>query len=165
MQLKIRPYTKIDCKDILEIINYNIEKTTNIYEYTPRTIKEQENKFNIILDKKYPIIVAEYNSKLIGFGYFSEFREKKAYQYTVEHSIYISNNFQGKGIGKKILLELINLAKTSKFKTMIGVIDSQNTNSILFHEKNGFKNIGTLKNVGFKFNKWLDVTFMQLDLT
>lgn len=89
---------------------------------------------------------------------------KIGYQFTVEHSVYVAPEFIGKGIGKQLLLALIVLAKDEGYHTMIGGTDAANTGSIAFHRKFGFVETGILKEVGFKFGKWLDLQFMQLIL-
>ena len=108
------------------------------------------------------MIVAELDGIVVGFGMYSEFRFREAYQFTVEHSVYVSDDFQSKGVGKQLLQELINLARKQKLHTMIGVIDSENQSSVVFHEKFGFKTVGVIKESGYKFDRWLDSVLMQL---
>ncbi|WP_130734145.1 GNAT family N-acetyltransferase [Flavobacterium sp. J27] len=164
MQVIIRPYQTEDCQAILDIINYNIHHTTNIYEYEARTLEEQKNIFTEKTAKNFPVIVAELNHEVVGFGYYSEFRTRPAYQFTVEHSVYISQQHCNKGIGKLLLHKLITLAKKQHKNTMIAVIDSENEKSILFHEKAGFKKIGTISQSGYKFDRWLNTVLLQLFL-
>lgn len=161
MEIKIRNYKVDDAKAILEIINYNILHATALYDYEPRTLENQMAIFDDKLKKGFPIIVAVANETVIGFGYYSEFRFREAYKYTVEHSVYAHPNHTGKGIGKLLLEQLIHLAKVQKLHTMIGVIDSENQNSIDFHKRFGFEIVGTIKESGFKFDRWLDSVFMQ----
>ena len=113
------------------------------------------------LEKGFPIIVATENEQVVGFGYYSEFRFREAYKFTVEHSVYAHPNHIGKGIGKHLLQELIRLAKAQNLHTMIGVIDAENQSSIDFHKKFGFEIVGTMKDSGFKFDRWLHSVFMQ----
>ena len=101
---------------------------------------------------------------MIGFGTYGTFREKIGYQYTVEHSVYVAEAFIGKGIGTLLLTELIQLAKSQGYHTMIGAIDADNGDSIAFHKKFGFVECGIIKEAAFKFNRWLDLLFMQLIL-
>ncbi|UOX34190.1 N-acetyltransferase family protein [Flavobacterium sediminilitoris] len=164
MRVNLRAYSISDCQSILDIINYNILHSTSLYDYDVRTLEQQIAIFEDKLEKKFPIIVAEIDNEVIGFGYYSEFRFREAYKFTVEHSIYVSNTYHGKGIGNLLLSELIRLAKNQKLHTMIGVIDSENQNSINFHEKFGFKIVGNIKESGYKFNKWLNSIIMQLFL-
>lgn len=164
MSIIIRPYVLSDCEAILNIINFNILNSTALYDYKARTLEQQITIFEDKLKKDFPIIIAEQNNTVIGFGYYSEFRFREAYKYTVEHSVYVANEHHGKGIGHLLLSELISLAKKQKLHTMIAVIDSENQNSVKFHEKYGFKTVGIIKESGFKFNKWLDSVIMQLFL-
>lgn len=161
MEISIRNYNIDDTDVILEIINYNILNSTALYDYTTRTIEQQKAIFDDKLKKGFPIIVAESNNEVVGFGFYSEFRFREAYKFTVEHSVYAHPNHLGKGIGKLILTKLIELAKAQKLHTMIGVIDSENTSSIEFHEKFGFQTVGIIKETGFKFDRWLHSVFVQ----
>ncbi len=161
MEIKIRSYNIEDAPFILEIINYNILNSTALYDYGPRTL---ENQIAILQEKMtngFPVIVATEKETVVGFGYYSEFRFREAYKFTVEHSVYVHSNYHGKGIGKLILENLILLAKGQKLHTMIGVIDAENQSSIEFHKKFGFEIAGTIKESGYKFNRWLDSVFMQ----
>lgn len=164
MEIKIRKYKSEDAAAILEIINYNILNSTSLYDYDIRTLEQQKAILEEKLKKSFPVIVATINEKCVGFGLYSEFRFRQAYQFTVEHSVYVSNDFNGKGIGKLLLQELISVAKIQGLHTMIGVIDSENESSINFHKKFGFEVVGTIKDSGFKFNHWLHSVFMQLIL-
>lgn len=164
MSIEIRSYTENDCQSILEIINYNILNSTALYDYNIRSLEQQLAIFEDKIVKKFPILVAIENETIVGFGYYSEFRFKEAYKFTVEHSVYAHPNHQGKGIGKSLLTELIRLAKAQNLHTMIGVIDAENTGSITFHEKFGFKQVGFIKDSGYKFDRWLHSVFMQLML-
>ena len=162
MEVQIRPFEIKDTQSILDIINYNILNSTALYDYKTRDFETQKTILEDKINKGFPVIVAEYNGKLVGFGMYSEFRFREAYKFTVEHSVYVSPNEMGKGIGKMIMAQLIFLAKAQGFHTMIGVIDSENKSSITFHEQFGFKTVGIIKESGYKFDRWLDSVFMQL---
>ena len=155
MEITIRPYQISDTNAILDIINYNILNSTPLYDYHPRKLEGQIAIFDDKLKKGFPIIVAIENETVVGFGYYSEFRFREAYKFTVEHSVYAHQNHIGKGIGKLLLSELISLAKKQNLHTMIGVIDAENESSIAFHEKFGFETVGIIKETGFKFDRWL----------
>ena len=159
--MKIRPYTQEDAAAILGIINYNILNSTALYDYNIRSLENQIAILDEKLSKGFPVIVATENDILVGFGYYSEFRFREAYKFTVEHSVYAHQNHIGKGIGKLILEALIKLAKDQKLHTMIGVIDSENQSSIDFHKKFGFEIVGTIKESGYKFDRWLHSVFVQ----
>lgn len=164
MEIIIRNYKTEDAIAILEIINFNILNSTSLYDYDIRSLLQQKTILEDKISKDFPVIVAEFNGICVGFGMYSEFRFRQAYLFTVEHSVYVSNDFQGKGIGKLLLENLIILAKKQRLHTMIGVIDSENTSSISFHKKLGFEVAGTIKDSGFKFNRWLHSVFVQLIL-
>ena len=161
MNPSIQTYQSEDCPAILEIINDQILTGTALYDYQPRTLAQQLAIFDDKLQKGFPIIVAKVADEIVGFGYYSEFRFREAYKFTVEHSVYAKKNYIGKGIGHLLLIELIELAKKQKLHTMIGVIDSENESSIAFHEKFGFEKAGFIKESGFKFDRWLHSVFMQ----
>ena len=161
MSVSIRPFQPEDTQAILDIINYNILHSTALYDYNVRTLEQQKNIIEDKLAKNFPVIVATIENQVVGFGMYSEFRFREAYKFTVEHSVYVDDNFHGKGIGKLLLQELIQLAKKQNLHTMIAVIDSENQSSVEFHEKYGFKTVGIIKESGFKFNRWLHSVFMQ----
>ncbi len=162
MEIKIRVYKTEDTQAILDIINYNILHSTALYDYNIRNYEQQKAILEDKINKGFPVIVAELNRELVGFGMYSEFRFREAYKFTVEHSVYVSENHIGKGIGKLLLSELIQLAKAQGLHTMIGVIDSENKGSVAFHEQFGFKTVGIIKESGYKFERWLDSVFVQL---
>ncbi|WP_374542925.1 N-acetyltransferase family protein [Flavobacterium sp.] len=165
MEIKIRKYQKEDCSNILEIINDQILNGTALYDYQPRTLEQQKIIFDDKLKKGFPVLVATLNEEVVGFGYYSEFRFREAYKFTVEHSVYAHKKAIGKGVGKALLTELIHLAMKQGMHTMIGVIDSENLDSITFHKKYGFEQVGFLKETGFKFNRWLHSVLVQKMLT
>ena len=164
MEIKIRPYQIYDAETIVGILNYYIVNSTALYDYELRTLEQQQSIFEEKLNKRFPVIVATIDEHVVGFGYYSEFRFREAYKFTVEHSVYVLQNEHGKGIGKLLLQNLIDLAKTQKLHTMIGVIDNENQSSIAFHEQFGFATVGIIKESGFKFERWLHSVIMQLML-
>lgn len=164
MSISIRQATIEDMSSVLQIINHEILHSTSIYDYKPRTLEQQVIIYREKKDKNLPFIVAEKNEKVVGFGTYGAFRFKDAYKFTVEHSVYVHQDYTGNGIGSALLKELIEIAKLQKMHTMIGVIDSENMGSISFHERMGFKRSGHLKETGYKFDRWLDSVFVQLIL-
>lgn len=164
MKIKIRSYQSQDAETIVAILNYYIANSTALYDYELRTLEQQQAIFEEKLGKGFPVIVATIEERVVGFGYYSEFRFREAYKYTVEHSVYVLPNEHGKGIGKEIMLHLIDLAKNQKLHTMIAVIDFENQSSVTFHEQFGFATVGIIKESGFKFERWLHSVIMQLML-
>ena len=164
MKIIIRKASETDLKTILEIVNYSILNSTANYNYDMQTIEMQRDWFKNKVALDFPVIVAVENDNVVGFGTYGTFREKIGYQFTVEHSIYVSPTEIGKGIGKMLMIELISLARKQKIHTMIGGIDASNTYSIDFHKKFGFTECGIIREAGYKFDRWLDLQFMQLIL-
>ena len=164
MKINIRPYQTEDTQAILDIINYNILNSTALYDYNIRSYEQQKALLEDKINKNFPVIVAELDGKVVGFGMYGEFRFREAYKFTVEHSVYVNNDYHGQGIGKFLLAELIELAKKQNLHTMIAVIDAENQSSVVFNEKFGFETVGIIKESGFKFDRWLDSVFMQLIL-
>ena len=162
MNITIRPALETDLQSILDIVNHSILYSTANYNYDVQSLEDQLKWFELKQLLNFPVIVAIDNNEVVGFGTYGTFREKIGYQFTVEHSIYIAPNQITKGIGKLIMSELIILAKQQKIHTMIGGIDASNTYSIDFHRKFGFTECGVIKEAGFKFDRWLDLQFMQL---
>ena len=164
MSLILRPARKKDLEKILGIVNHSILHTTANYSYDIQTIDVQTKWFEDKTAKNLPIVVADLDGEVVGFGSYGQFREKIGYQYAIEHSVYVVDHVIGKGIGSQLLTELIRLAKEQGYHVMIGAIDADNAGSIAFHEKFGFVTIGTIREVGYKFDHWLDLVFMQLIL-
>ncbi len=164
MPVLIRKAREEDIPEILGIVNHSIQNSTAIYDYAERTIEQQLDWFSEKKKKGFPVLVAEIDNEITGFGTYGTFREKTGYRFTVEHSVYVSEKFHGRGAGKLLLSELIELAKLGGFHAMVGFIDAENLGSVGFHEKFGFTSSGKLNQVGFKFDRWLDVVVMQLIL-
>lgn len=148
---------------ILEILNDAILNSTALYDYKPRTIESMANWFQAKFKNRYPVIgIVDNQGVLLAFGSYGSFRSWAAYKYTIEHSIYVAKNQRGKGLGKVILGELIKCAEVQNYHCMIAGIDANNTASIKLHQAFGFEFCGTIRQVGYKFNKWLNLDFYQL---
>ena len=164
MNITVREAKEEDVASILRIINYEISNSTVVYDYKERSLAFQLNWYKRKMEDGMPVIVAEHELEVIGFGTFGIFRPWEAYRFCIEHSIYVDKNTRGKGVGKQLLSELITLANQRGFHTMIAGVDATNEASIRFHKKFGFREVGRFKEVGFKFDKWLDLLFLQLFL-
>lgn len=148
---------------MLEIVNDAIANTTWIYDYTPRTSAQLSEYFSSRREQGYPVIVAQDDLEgLTGFGTFGEFRKLPGYRYTAEHSVFVASEARGKGIGRQLLERLIELARSMDLHTLVGAIDSGNLPSIALHESLGFECCGTLQQVGYKHDRWLDVLLYQI---
>lgn len=164
MEIKVIPAAPAHLPEILDIVNYNVLNSTAVYDYATKTLEEMEAWYAEKVQHKWPVIVAVENDIVMGYGTYGTFRFKEGFKYTVEHSVYVSHEHIGKGVGKLLLAELIRLAKEQGYHVMVGGIDAENKGSITFHAKFGFTEAGLLKEVGYKFDRWLDVLFMQLIL-
>ena len=163
--LVIRDGVEEDLGAILDIVNYSILNSTANYNYDVSTYEAQKLWFDDRKRKGFPIIVAvNTDNEVIGYASYGTFREKKGYQFTIEHSVYVRNDNVKQGIGKKLLSELIIRAKCGGYHNMIGVIDATNEGSIQFHKNFGFNVVGNIKEVGYKFDRWLDAVIMSLIL-
>ncbi|MFJ7648307.1 GNAT family N-acetyltransferase [Lysinibacillus sp. NPDC097279] len=160
----IREATPNDLMDILSIYNDAIVHTTAVYTYKPQTLENRQSWYDQKMQEGNPILVYELEKKVVGFATFGPFRAWPAYKYSIEHSIYVDKNYRKKGIGTTLLTELIAIATEREYMTLIAGIDAQNEKSIDMHKNFGFVYSGTIKKAGFKFNRWLDLDFYQLEL-
>jgi phosphinothricin acetyltransferase len=161
----------IDCEEtrhsqaILAIFNEVIANSTALYDYQPRTPEMMKNWFEVKRKGRYPVIGVEDSSgQLLGFASYGPFRAWPAYKYSVEHSIYVDARFRGRGVGRLLLQQVIESARGREYHALIGGIDAANKPSIALHESLGFVHCGTIPQVGFKFGRWLDLSFYQLIL-
>jgi L-amino acid N-acyltransferase len=164
MDYIIRNATENDLKGILEIFNHAILNTTAVYDYNPHTIEMRKKWFDDKMSSNIPVLVAELNNRIAGFASYGPFRAREAYKYSVEHSVYVHLDFRKQGIASGLLQQLMDEAKQKEIHTIIAGIDAENAISIHLHQKFGFEQTGHLKQVGYKFGKWLDLVFMQLIL-
>ena len=152
-------------QQILDIFNDAILNSTALYDYKLRGMDTMINWFNDKKTHNFPVIgIVDDQNKLLGFGSYGTFRVRPAYKYTVETSIYIHKDHRGKGLGKIMLAEIIKNAKIQDFHCLVAAIDSSNEVSIKLHQAFGFEFSGRIKQVGYKFSKWLDLDFYQLIL-
>ena len=159
----IRKATLADTSALLEIYNYYVIHTTVTFDEATLSLNAFTEKLELIL-KDYPCIVFEDNNEILGFAYGSKFRPKPAYNYTVESTVYVKNGAHGKQIGSKLYTELLAQLKQRNFKSVLGVLTIPNPASVKLHEKFGFTQVAHLKEVGFKFDTWLDVGIFQLKI-
>jgi len=149
---------------MLEIFNHAVTHSTAIYAYEPQTLAERFSWFERKLARLEPVIVYEDGGTVAGYATYGAFRDFPAYKYTVEHSIYVAPEHQGRGIGNSLLRAVIDNASERGYRTLVAGIDAANAVSIAMHEKFGFSHSGTIHQAGFKFGRWLDLAFYQLTL-
>ena len=160
----IRNVKRTDAEDIAEIYNYYIENTIISFEAEPVNAEEIECRILKITEKGYPFIVYEEEEKVIGYAYLSKWRERDAYKKTLETSIYLDKDHLHKGIGRKLYQRLIELGKKLGIHVLIGGVSVPNPESQKLHEYFGFEKVGFFKEVGYKFDRYIDVEFWQLVL-
>lgn len=161
----IRYMAPADLPAALDIYNELILNTTNVYSEEPHTLVMRTAWFNERMNANFPVIIAEQNGVVVGFGAYGQFRIWRCYRFTVENSVYVHKDHRGKGYSKLLLSYLINHAKQAGMHAMIAGIDGHNTASINLHSSFGFVQVAHFKEVGFKFGRWLDVLFLQLLLS
>ena len=153
-----------DLPQLLDIYNDVILHTTAVYDYEPHTLEMRRQWFETKQQQGFPVFVAEDDGVVVGFSSIGPFRAWAAYKYTVENSIYVKADCKGKGIGKILLQPLIEASKTLGMHTIVAGIDASNTASINLHKQFGFTEVAYFKQVGYKFDRWLDLVFLQLML-
>lgn len=159
----IRPATEADLPAILAIYNDAVMKTTAIWNEAPSTLDSRRAWFTERRKAGFPVLVAV-DDDVVGYGSFGEFRPFEGYRYTVEHSIYVLDAAQGKGLGKLLLAALIGEARGMGKRVMVGAIDAANYASLALHETMGFEETGRMPGVGEKFGRRLDLVLVQLTL-
>jgi L-amino acid N-acyltransferase YncA len=147
--------------DILAIYNEVIRNTTAVYSDEEVTLANREAWFDAKADAGLPLLVASDASGVLGFATFGEFRAWPCYRHSVEHSVHVRADCRGIGIGRALVLALLERAADMQKHVMIGGIDADNTVSIRLHQSLGFAVVGHFREVGFKFGRWLDLKFLQ----
>ncbi|HVZ10489.1 GNAT family N-acetyltransferase [Rhodopila sp.] len=163
--MDIRSATDADVADIQAIYAHHVLHGTGTFEEEPPSVEDMSQRFHKIVDKGFVWLVACDASGVLGYGYYGPFRERSAYRFAVEDSIYVRDDVRGQGVGKALVSKLIELATAQGLRQMIAVIgDSENVGSIGVHASLGFHMVGTMKSVGIKFGRWIDVVTMQRPL-
>jgi phosphinothricin acetyltransferase len=157
----IRIATIADAEAISRIYNYYIKNTVITFEEEEVSAKEIEKRISKVLEK-YPWYVYILNDTLVGYAYASEWKPRRSYQFSVETTVYLHPDFGARGIGTLLYEKLISDLRAMDLHVAIGGITLPNDSSVALHEKFGFKKTGQFKEVGYKFNQWLDVGYWQL---
>ncbi len=147
--------------EIRDIYNEVIRNSTAVFSDTEVTLENREAWFEAKLAAGFPVLAAVDSSGVVGFGTFGEFRTWPGYRHSVEHTVHVRADCRGRGVGRALVEALLQEAARMHKHVMIAGIDGQNVTSIALHEKLGFRLAGELKEVGFKFGRWLDLKFMQ----
>jgi L-amino acid N-acyltransferase len=158
---EIRTATAADLPTINDIYNHYVLISTTTYALEPTSLEERQRWF---ADRQeiHPVTVACCNGKVVGWGALNSFRDKDGYRYTVENSVYVHPDHLRQGIGSALLADLIERARRLGLRAIVAGIDAEQVASVELHRRFGFIQAGRLSQVGYKFNRWLDVYFMQL---
>ena len=162
--LEIRDAHEGDLPAILEIYNDVVATSTAIYRDEPATLDDRQSWFAARKADGQPVLVAVDGRAVVGVATFGGFRPWPGYRYTVEHSVYVRADRRGQGIGRALMDPLIERATALGMHVMIAGIDADNAASIRLHERLGFTKAAHLRQVGFKFGRWLDLVLMQRTL-
>jgi phosphinothricin acetyltransferase len=161
-ELLIRAGVEADLPAVLEIYQHYVLNALCTFEEVPPTLAELRSRRKAVLDLGLPYLVATLEGRLAGYAYAGSYRPRPAYRHTVEDSVYLAPDLLRRGIGRVLLGELVAQCAAGGFRQMIAVIgDSANAGSIRLHEQLGFLPVGVLRDVGFKFGRWVDTVLMQ----
>jgi phosphinothricin acetyltransferase len=159
--IEIRQAEKGDLPAILAIYNHVIATTTAVYSEAPVTLEDRAIWLAEKQARGFPVFVAQEADDVLGFATFGDFRAWPCYRQTVEHSVHIRADARGRGLGRRLVREVLDGARALGMHMMIAGIDADNAASLALHYKLGFEDAGTLREVGRKFERWLDLTFLQ----
>lgn len=167
MTVQIHAAHLADVPAILAIYNDAVLHTTASWDYEPHTLEQRTHWFQNHQQQGLPIFVARTlgDDAVVGWGALSKFRERIGYQYTVEHSVYVAPESRGQGIGRAMVLALIAEARQMGKHVIIGGIEQSNEASLRLHYALGFEQVAHFRQVGYKFDRWLDLLFLQKMLT
>lgn len=160
----VRRATAADLPAINDIYNHYVLHSTTTYQIEPETMADRERWF-ASRGPQHPVIVAEIDGAVAGWGSLSRYHVRAAYARTVENSVYVRDDLRRRGIGSTLLAELIRLGRELGHHTIIAGIDSDQAASVALHARFGFTKVGHMKQLGHKFGRWLDVVYMQLMLS
>ncbi|AQA23657.1 acetyltransferase domain protein [Rhodococcus sp. MTM3W5.2] len=160
----IRDADHHDLPGILEIHNEAVLNTTAIWDEETVDVEDRREWLEARHRAGYPVLVAESDGRVAGYASYGVWRAKSGYRYTVENSVYVHVDHHRKGIASQLMAALIERARAGSVHVMVASIESGNTTSIALHERFGFRTVAVMPEVGMKFGRWLDMTFMQLTL-
>ncbi len=161
----IRPSRDADVPAIAAIYAHHVETGTASFETVAPDEAEMRRRRSALIERRYPWLVAELEGEVCGYAYAGPYRTRPAYRHSVEDSVYVRSSMQRRGVGGALLRALVRACTNLGFRQMVAIIgDSAQAASIGLHRAAGFEMVGTLRNVGYKHDRWLDTVFMQLAL-
>jgi phosphinothricin acetyltransferase len=162
MPLKLRAAAPPDIPAITAIYDHAVRHGTASFELEPPDEAEMLRRLQTLIDGGYPYLVAELDDRIAGYAYAGPYRPRRAYRFSLENSVYIDPAMHRRGVGRALLYRLILESEARGFRQMIAIIgDSAHSSSIELHRNAGFRLVGTIENVGYKFDRWLDSVVMQ----
>lgn len=163
--MDIRPATQADLPEIQSIYAHHVLNGAGTFEEVPPSLEDMRERFGAITGRGWSYLVATDATGVLGYAYFSQMRDRSAYRYTAENSIYVRDDVRGQGVGKALVARLLDEAAALGFRQMVAVIgDSENIGSIGVHASLGFQRAGLLRSSGLKFGRWVDTVYMQRGL-
>ena len=164
MTLTVRPVMTDDADAIAVIYAHHVLHGTATYEIVPPTVAETTAKIMAVTGRHWPFLVACDGADVVGYAYATQFRDRPAYAYACENSIYVANDRRGHGIGRRLLDALLVAARSHGFRQMVAVIGGGEPASVALHGACGFEQVGRLTGMGWKAGRWLDTIYMQVAL-
>ncbi len=159
--MELRDAAEGDLAGLAAIYNDVIATSTAIYSSDPVTLEDRRKWWRARVDSGYPVLIAVDESGVVGFSTFGDFRNWPGYRFTVEHTVHVRADRRGGGVGTTLVEALFPRAAALGKHMMIAAVDAANAPSIRFHERLGFHQAGLLREVGYKFDRWLDLVFLQ----
>src|ERR1700744_3412871 len=163
--IRIRDAATADMAAVQAIYAYHVLHGSASFEETPPSVDDMLGRRDAVLKAGLPYLVAQRQGRVVGYADATPYRPRPAYRHTIEDSIYVEHGLDRLGIGRALLAELIQRCEQGPWRQMLAVVGkSENAGSLVLHERLGFRTVGTLKSVGFKFGQWVDTVLMQREL-
>jgi L-amino acid N-acyltransferase YncA len=163
--MQIRAATQADIAEIQSIYAHHVLTGAGTFEEVPPSVEEMADRVARVLQRGWSWLVATDATGVLGYAYYTQFRDRSAYRFCAEDSVYVREDVRGQGVGKALVARLIDDAAAAGMRQIIAVIgDSENTGSIGVHASLGFHMVGTMRAAGIKFGRWVDVVTMQRPL-
>jgi len=161
----IRACAVADLEEVQAIYAHHVRTGFGTFEELPPAVAEIRQRFEALVQANFPFLVAEVDRRIAGYAYAAAFRPRAAYRHTAESSVYVAADMQRRGVGRALMLQIIAECQRRAHRQLLAVIgDSRNLGSIGLHKALGFEQVGVFKDVGFKFERWVDVVLMQRTL-
>jgi phosphinothricin acetyltransferase len=159
---RVRDSREDDLERVCAIYGHHVRHGTGTFEEEPPALEEMARRRAAVVTQGLPYLVVEEGGDVVGFAYAGQYRPRAAYRFTVESSVYVDHTALGRGYGRALMADVVARCSEGPWRQMLAVIgDSANTASVRLHERLGFRPVGTFRDVGFKFGRWLDTVLMQ----